>query len=94
MFVTLVEFYLDPEGRELFPSWVEKLRSLVRGYPGFVDARRMAPTDGPDRTMFMLLFDTQENTQRWADSEDRQELLKLITPHWTKPFLPLQYFAA
>jgi antibiotic biosynthesis monooxygenase (ABM) superfamily enzyme len=84
--VTLIEFFLNEEGRERFPAWSRRLGALVARYPGFIDVRPMRPVDEPDRTVFELLFDTAENAQRWVDSSDRRDLLAGITPYWTKPY--------
>lgn len=93
MLVNLVEFFLDTDGRERFPDWLQELGSLANQSPGFIDVRPMTPLDGSDRVMFVVIFDTLEHVQRWVDSPVRAELIARITPYWTKPS-QLQQFAA
>jgi antibiotic biosynthesis monooxygenase (ABM) superfamily enzyme len=82
MIVTLVEFFLNAEGQQRFPDWVHRLGAFASTYEGFLDVRQMTPADEPNRSLFMLTFDTTEHTQRWMVSPERQELLGPILPFW------------
>jgi antibiotic biosynthesis monooxygenase (ABM) superfamily enzyme len=90
---TLVEFFLNSEGRQRFPAWVQRLRSLASGFPGFVELRQMTPLDEPERCLFLLTFDSSDHAQQWLVSSEREGLLAQITPFWTKHYQPTQFLA-
>lgn len=75
MIVLLVEHFFTEEGKARFPTWVREIGEVASGFPGFVDIRQMTRLDAPERSFFMLSFDTPEHVRRWIDSPERQELL-------------------
>lgn len=91
MIATLVEFFLNDEGRQRFPAWLQQLASLASSCAGFIDLRQMTPIDEPDRCLFLLSFDTPDHVQQWLASTEREDLLAHIRPYWTKRYHPQQF---
>jgi antibiotic biosynthesis monooxygenase (ABM) superfamily enzyme len=84
MIVLLVEHFFTEEGKARFPTWVREIGEVASGFPGFIDIRQMTRLDAPDRSFFMLSFDTPEHVRGWIDCPERQELLARMGPYRLK----------
>ncbi|HEX3721226.1 MAG TPA: hypothetical protein VHV31_00450 [Nitrolancea sp.] len=80
MIVALVEHFFSEEGRKRFPEWIQVIGDAASRFSGFVDIRQMTNIDDPDRTFFLLSFDSPAQMKSWVDSDERAELLKEQAP--------------
>jgi antibiotic biosynthesis monooxygenase (ABM) superfamily enzyme len=94
MIETLVEFFLNNEGRQRFSAWVHHVGAKASQYPGFIDIRQLTPLDEPDRCLFLLSFDTNPHVEQWVNSPHRQEVLAEMKPYWTDDYRPMKFLAS
>jgi antibiotic biosynthesis monooxygenase (ABM) superfamily enzyme len=85
MIVVLVEHFFNVEGRRAFPGWIQTIGEAASRCPGFVDIRQMTRIDEPDRTFFLLSFESSTEMQTWVASAERLKLLDQMAPFRLKP---------
>ena len=77
VFVTQV----SPDKEEAYREWIAKIHQAEAQFPGFQRMYVQAPKKGQGINWITFLqFDTQENLDRWLDSEERKAMLQEAQP--------------
>ncbi|HHL45954.1 MAG TPA: hypothetical protein ENJ24_05270 [Gammaproteobacteria bacterium] len=94
MILVCNEYFLNEEGRNYFPEWLQYLAKKLEKQQGFQGLRRLKEASvGADGCSLLLEFDNQEMLDRWLASEEHAEAVALLESYTLRPFSSSRYYA-
>lgn len=91
--VSLVEHFLDDEGRRRYPAWLQRVADAAGRYEGFVSLRRLGSPDDPAACLMQLEFADPATLGRWVESAERARLLAEQEPFRLRPLQARRFLA-
>ena len=79
-----IRHYLTVEGKEIFPTFLEKLRKVRPEVPGFVDILIGQEKGDTEATHLILQFADKQGLQNWLDNPIHMTLLTELKPYLYK----------
>ena len=79
----MVKYFLNIEGKELFPQWFDKVADISSQQNGFVSIR--SEFDEDTNQVVYLVFENQDKLSEWANTETHDRLALEIEPYFKKP---------
>lgn len=77
--------YLTPEGMKYFPSWFDKLFSVIKIQEGYGEITYRVDKQAACAIILLLFSDTEKLTQ-WAKSAAHHSIVGKLDPYRTQPW--------
>lgn len=81
MIIVLVEHFLNEEGQQYFPTWIEEIAEVLQDFDGFISIRQLTDIDKPERCQLLLRFESLDLLRRWADSAEHDHMIERLSPY-------------
>lgn len=73
-----VQHFLNQEGIDYFPEWIEKGKKVLKTFDGFISMKQILYPTKPEETHLILNFDTEKNLKRWSKSAEHHNYLYVL----------------
>ncbi len=84
MLFVLIEHYLDKSGKEYFDKWLNEVRIVLTKFNGFQFLEKVEDVEDKERDLLLLKFENLELLRKWANSEEHNNMIKLLENHMLK----------
>ncbi len=84
MLLILVEHYLDKSGKEYFDKWINEVRIILNKFKGFQSIEKLEDVEDKERSLLLLKFENIELLREWSNSEEHNNMIKLLEKHMIK----------
>ncbi|MCP4439574.1 MAG: hypothetical protein GY810_11585 [Aureispira sp.] len=82
MIMVLIEHFLNEEGREYLPHWVDELCPIIEEFEGFQSIQRLQLIHtNPNRAHLAMRFHNLEQLKVWARSEEHNHHIEKLAPY-------------
>ncbi len=81
MIVVHVQHYLNKEGVDYFPKWLESVANTIQTFEGFVTISQLTDVENKEACHLLLMFDSLPQLRNWAKSQEHDDLIAKFAPY-------------
>ena len=81
MIIVVVEHFLNEDGQQYFPTWIDEIAEVLRDVDGFISIRQLTDIDHPERCSLLLRFESMDLLREWADSDEHDRMIERLAPY-------------
>ncbi|UOB16755.1 hypothetical protein [Abyssalbus ytuae] len=81
MIKVFVEHFLNDQGKEYFPSWINEASEVLKNYEGFIEVKQIQDINDEKRLHLLLSFKNFKLFMEWVSSKDHEDVLAKLKPY-------------
>ena len=91
MIIVHIQHFLNSEGQNYFPKWLEAVANILRQFEGFVSLQQLSNLSDGSECHLLLEFESLELLDKWSSSDTHNELVSKLDPFKIRPYKAYRY---